>query len=58
MRKLRAGTVQQWFTDFSEALEDARGANKKTASDRPAAAVTPKSWPLHVVGSRSGAGVH
>ncbi|WP_425907024.1 trehalose-6-phosphate synthase [Nitrobacter sp. TKz-YC02] len=58
MRKLRAGTVQQWFTDFSEALEDARVANKKTASDRPAAAVTPKSWPLHVVGSRSGAGVH
>jgi trehalose 6-phosphate synthase len=58
MRKLRAGTVQQWFTDFSEALEDARASNKKTASDRPAAAATPKSWPLHVVGSRSGAGVH
>lgn len=60
MRKLRAGTAQQWFTDFSEALEDARASNEKTASNCPAAAaaVTSKSWPLHVVGSRSGAGVH
>lgn len=59
MRKLRVGTAQQWFTDFSEALEDARASNQKIATDCPAAAaVTPQSWPLHVVGSRSGAGIH
>ena len=58
MRKLRVGTAQQWFTDFSEALEDARASNQKIATDCPAAAVTPKSWPLHVVSSRSGAGIH
>lgn len=58
MRKLRAGTVQRWFADFSEALEDTRTSSKKAASDRPATAATPKSWPLHVVGSRSsGAGI-
>ena len=30
MRKLRAGTVQQWFTDFLEALEDRMASQKHT----------------------------
>jgi trehalose 6-phosphate synthase len=57
MRKLRAGTIQQWFTDFSDALQDAHVSNKESASELPAVE-SPKSWPLHVVGSRSGARIH
>jgi trehalose 6-phosphate synthase len=57
MRKLRAGTIQQWFTDFSDALQDAHAINKESASDR-LALESPKPWPLHVVGSRSGARIH
>jgi trehalose 6-phosphate synthase len=57
MRKLRAGTIQQWFTDFSDALQDAHASNKNSATDLPAVE-SPKSWPLHVVGSPSGARVH
>src|SRR6185312_10495568 len=57
MRKLRAGTVQQWFADFSDALEDAQASSRKVASES-VAVESPKPWPLHVVGSGSGARVH
>jgi len=49
MIKLRAGTIQQWFADFLEALQDAHGsevpANDKVATDPPA------GWALRSVGS-------
>jgi len=50
MAKLRAGTIQQWFADFLDALQDAdRGlrtpANDKVATDPPA------GWALRSVGS-------
>jgi trehalose 6-phosphate synthase len=44
MRKLRAGTIQQWFADFVEALEDAHAARdrKPIIAHADAAPV----WPL------------
>jgi trehalose 6-phosphate synthase len=50
MTKLRAGTIQQWFADFLDALQDAHGASEKPAaidkvSDPPA------GWPLRSVRS-------
>jgi trehalose 6-phosphate synthase len=48
MTKLRAGTIQQWFADFLDALQDAHGASEKPAAidkvpDPPA------GWPLRSV---------
>jgi trehalose 6-phosphate synthase len=50
MAKLRAGTIQQWFADFLDALQDAHGASEKPAAidkvpDPPA------GWPLRSVRS-------
>jgi trehalose 6-phosphate synthase len=51
MAKLRAGTIQQWFADFLDALQDVHGdCAKPAAIDKmldPAAA----GWPLRSVGS-------
>jgi trehalose 6-phosphate synthase len=48
---LRAGTIQQWFADFLEALQDAHAASEAPARDK-AAAVDPRaSWALRSVGS-------
>jgi trehalose 6-phosphate synthase len=49
MAKLRAGTIQQWFKDFLDALQHAHGASEKPAGidelpDPPA------GWPLRAVG--------
>jgi trehalose 6-phosphate synthase len=51
MAKLRAGTIQQWFRDFLDVLEDARGASAKPAAidELPD---PPPSWPMRAVGSR------
>ena len=59
MRKLRAGTIQQWFADFVEALEGSRTVPATSANENDVLPVEPpKPWPLHAVGSRSGAGIH
>jgi trehalose 6-phosphate synthase len=50
MAKLRAGTIQQWFADFLEALQDAHAASETYAHDK--VAVDPMaSWALRSVGS-------
>ncbi len=56
MRKLRAGTIQQWFTDFIEMLEDSRASEEKPANDDLAVG-PPNPWPLQAVGS-GGARIH
>jgi trehalose 6-phosphate synthase len=48
MTKLRAHTIQQWFTEFVEALQES-GANKAAAE--PLIAERPTLWPLRTVGS-------
>jgi len=59
MRKLRAGTIQQWFADFVEALEGSQTVPATSANENDVLPVEPpKPWPLHAVGSRSGAGIH
>jgi trehalose 6-phosphate synthase len=48
MAKLRASTIQQWFTDFVDALQESatgKGAGK------PLIAEPPTSWPLRSVNS-------
>src|ERR1700692_633192 len=46
MVKLRAGTIQQWFSDFVDARQDTRTDN--TASE-PDITEPPPSWPLRSV---------
>jgi trehalose 6-phosphate synthase len=46
MEKLRGHSIQQWFADFVEALQDSQV--EKTAS-APLAAETPPSWPLRSI---------
>jgi trehalose 6-phosphate synthase len=48
MAKLRASTIQQWFTDFVDALQET--ATGKGAS-KPLIAEPPTSWPLRSVNS-------
>jgi trehalose 6-phosphate synthase len=48
MKKLRGHSIQQWFADFVEALQDSQ--IEKTAS-APPAAETPTPWPLRSVSS-------
>jgi trehalose 6-phosphate synthase len=53
MTKLRAGTIQQWFADFLEALQDAhRDREKPAAIDKPLD--PPAGWPLRSVGFSAG----
>jgi len=50
MKKLRAGTIQQWFADFIDALEETRlGRGKKAI----VAVDTSPAWPLHAVSTGS-----
>jgi trehalose 6-phosphate synthase len=44
MTKLRGHTIQDWFADFVEALQDS-GADRRTAE--PLAAEPPTLWPVH-----------
>jgi trehalose 6-phosphate synthase len=48
MKKLRSHTIQQWFADFVDALQEAR--LDRTAPDPPAAE-SPALWPLRSVNS-------
>jgi trehalose 6-phosphate synthase len=48
MIKLRAGTIQQWFADFVEALQDT--VTNKIATE-PLISETPSLWPLRSVNS-------
>jgi len=47
MVKLRAGTIQQWFTDFVDALQETDIDGGATA----ALIVEPALWPLRSAGS-------
>jgi trehalose 6-phosphate synthase len=57
MKKLRAGTIQQWFSDFTEALEDVRPPGERSgavvSSCGPASAM-----PLRAVGAAGSARYH
>jgi trehalose 6-phosphate synthase len=46
MVKLRAGTIQQWFADFVDALQDTRTVK---AASEPDITEPPPSWPLRSV---------
>jgi trehalose 6-phosphate synthase len=50
MTKLRAGTIQQWFADFLDALQDAHGTGGTPTSDKTVLD-PPPVWPLRSVGS-------
>jgi trehalose 6-phosphate synthase len=50
MTKLRAGTIQQWFADFLDALQDAHGTVRTPTADKPVLD-PPPVWPLRWVGS-------
>ena len=51
MAKLRSGTIQEWFADFLDALQEQSG------SAEPAATKPAPVWPLRSVGA-SGARLH
>ncbi|MDB5630081.1 MAG: trehalose 6-phosphate synthase [Tardiphaga sp.] len=51
MAKLRAGTIQQWFADFLEALQDQHQAGESSAADL--APEPAPVWPLRSIGSGS-----
>src|SRR6202140_5381343 len=53
MVKLRAGTIQQWFADFVDALQDTRTDN---GASEPPMTEPPTLWPLRSV--NTGARVH
>jgi trehalose 6-phosphate synthase len=48
MAKLRAGTIQQWFADFLEALQETRSDK---AEIEPPITEPPTPWPLRSVNS-------
>jgi trehalose 6-phosphate synthase len=50
MAKLRAGTIQQWFKDFLDALQESHGALERPAGidELPD---PPPGWPLRAIGS-------
>jgi trehalose 6-phosphate synthase len=48
MTKLRAGTIQQWFADFADALQDTQ---IDKAAAEPLIAEAPRLWPLRSVNS-------
>ncbi len=51
MTKLRAGTIQQWFVDFLDALQDAHAAGEKSDAIDEVVPDPPAGWPLRSVGS-------
>jgi trehalose 6-phosphate synthase len=48
MAKLHAGTIQQWFADFVDALRETQGDKAAVA---PAMPEPPASWALRSVNS-------
>src|ERR1700675_3061212 len=48
MEKLRAGTIQRWFGDFVDALQESHADRCET---EPLLAEPPTLWPLHSIGS-------
>ena len=48
MAKLRASTIQHWFADFLDALQDAHTGSQQPANDRGLPEPLP-SWPLRSV---------
>jgi trehalose 6-phosphate synthase len=46
MAKLRAGTIQQWFADFVEALQETR---IETVETEPLVAEPAAVWKLHSI---------
>lgn len=56
MAKLRAGTIQDWFADFVEALRDAHAASE--AWQRQAAPQPPAIWSPRSYGSAAGTRYH
>jgi trehalose 6-phosphate synthase len=56
MVKLRAGTIQQWFADFLEALREAHGETAKPANDELPPDPAP-SWAKRSLGPQA-AGLH
>lgn len=54
MRKLRAGTIQQWFADFIEALEDTRTLDEASANENEVLPAGPSNpWPRQAAGAGS-----
>jgi len=53
MRKLRAGTIQQWFADFIEALEDSRAPDAPAARNDAGPVDRRNPWPRQAAGSGS-----
>ena len=51
MAKLRAGTIQQWFADFVDALQDQHAARQPVAEPD---AVPTTGWPLRAIGGTMG----
>lgn len=53
MTKLRGSTIQQWFADFLDALQDAHAVGRKPANDRVAQGPPPgpPGWALRSVGT-------
>ena len=63
MAKLRAGTIQDWFADFLDALQDAHAVNEKGACNAKADILAQESdpallWPLRTVGAAPGTRYH
>ncbi|MBN9041502.1 MAG: trehalose-6-phosphate synthase [Rhizobiales bacterium 62-47] len=61
MTKLRAGTIEKWFTDFIEALEDAHAAREGKGSAGLIPDPEPKqlgTWPLRVVATTTSSRYH
>lgn len=57
MKKLRAATIEKWFADFIEALDDAHVARQRRESTGPVPDPSPV-WPVRVVASAHSARVH
>jgi trehalose 6-phosphate synthase len=57
MAKLRAGTIQDWFSDFVDALQDAHTVNDKPLGNG-VTSEQPLVWPMRSLGSGLGTRVH
>jgi trehalose 6-phosphate synthase len=55
MAKLRAGTIQDWFSGFVDALQDAHVVNEKTALPEPP---DPVLWPVRTFSQVTGTRYH
>ena len=57
MTKLRTGTIQEWFSDFVDALENAHAMNDKVAND-DLPPDPPAVWPVRSVASGASTRLH